>query len=73
MTNRKSRIYWRNGRAWADFRDYADVGGRREPLKPIGSGMATKDPDVAAALLADRLAELEALRRGQVLGGGGAS
>ena len=65
---KKNRIYWRNGRAWADFRDYADVGGKREPLRPPGQSRATTDPDVAAALLAARLAELEALRRGRVLG-----
>ena len=29
---KKSRIYWRKGRAWVDFRDYADDGGGRGGL-----------------------------------------
>lgn len=65
MTDPKSRIYWRNGRAWADFRDYADVGGKREPLRADGERLATKDPDIATALLARRLEELEQRRRGR--------
>ena len=60
---RKSRIYWRNGRAWADLRDFADVGGKREALKPEGESQATTDADEAAKLLADRLEELEEARR----------
>lgn len=59
----RRRMYWRGGRAWADFRDYSDVGGKREPLKAPGSKMATKDPDQAAVLMAERLKELERLRR----------
>lgn len=42
---RKSRIYWRNGRAWADLRDHNDVGGKREALKPERENRATTDPD----------------------------
>lgn len=66
---RKSRIYWRNGRAWGDFRDFADAGGDREPLKPKGSTMATKDADVAADLASKRVKELEKKRRGKGLTG----
>jgi integrase len=61
------RIYWRDQggvrRAYGDFRDYADVGGRQEALIPEGEKRATTDPDVAAMLLARRLRELEELRR----------
>ena len=68
---RTSRIYWRNGRAWGDFRDYADVlrpGERAQvPLIPPGERYATTDPDVAARLAASRVQELEARRRGRAL------
>ena len=60
---RKSRIYWRGGRAWGDFRDYADAGGRREPLIPDGEKLATESPDTAEALAVARLAQLRELRR----------
>ena len=63
----KPRTYQRNGRYWADFRDYADQGGKREPLVPAGERMATTDPDVAARLVADRLGELEQRRRNKAL------
>jgi integrase len=53
---RKSRIYWRNGWAWGDFRDFADVGGRQESLR-------TQDPDTANALANERLAELFEARK----------
>ncbi len=60
---RKSRIYWNHGRLWGDFRDFADVGGKREPLIPKGDAQATTDPDLAAALASGRLTGLRALRR----------
>ncbi len=60
---RKSRLYWRGGRAWGDFRDFADVGGRRESLVPEGQKLATYDPDAAEALAVVRLAELKTIRR----------
>ena len=60
---RNSRIYWRGGRAWADFRDFADVGGRQEALVADGEPFATEDPDVAAKLVAERIEQLEGLRR----------
>lgn len=63
---RKSRIYWRNGRAYADLRDFADLpevgDSGREPLVAPGEKYATKDADVAAELLARRLKKLEAAR-----------
>ncbi len=38
MRTRMGRIYWRDQggvrRAYADFREYADVGGKREALVP---------------------------------------
>jgi integrase len=73
MARRTSRIYDRGSagtpRFWADFRDYAEVGGGREPLVAPGTTVATSDPDVAAALVARRLEELERRRRnGALLG-----
>lgn len=64
---KKSRIYWRDRggqrRAYGDFRDFADVGGGREPLKPRGAKLATTDLAVAEALISDRLEELQERRR----------
>lgn len=71
---RGPRIYWRDRggglkRAYGDFRAYADVGGKQEPLIPPGAKLATTDPVVAQALFLQRVKELEALRRsGAVLG-----
>src|SRR5690349_1176687 len=63
----QGRIYWREQgttrRAYADLRDFADVGGSQEALREPGQRRATSDPDVAARLLADRLAALEMARR----------
>lgn len=60
---RGARIYWRvrGGvrRAYADFRSYADVGGKQEALTPPGASAATADPDEAEALCLKRLAELK--------------
>lgn len=56
---RETRLYARNGRWWADFRD---VGGRQEPMVPTGERMATTDRDLAERLAAARLEELERLR-----------
>jgi hypothetical protein len=75
MTPRRrlSRIYWRRRggvrRAYADFRDYADVGGKLEPLIAAGERFATTDPDVAAKLAGERFTELEAARRRRALYG----
>jgi integrase len=60
---RKSRIYWRGGRAWGDFRDYADAGGTREPLIAPGEKLATADSDMAEALAVSRLAALRHARQ----------
>ena len=59
-----SRLYQRNERWYADLRDYASVGGRQEALKPKDAQRATKDEDVAIILLAERVKQLEELRRG---------
>lgn len=68
MANRtKTRLYTRSQggdtRFYGDFRAYDDVGGGREALVPEGQSRATTDPDVAARLYADRLAELDRARR----------
>lgn len=69
----RDRLYWRVrggiARAYGDFRDYADVGGRREALKAPGYTQATADHDVALALLAARLRDLDGRRRGLILHG----
>ncbi len=71
MAKKKSRIYWRDQgggkKAYADFRDFADVGGKREALKPEGSRVPTADADVAAELVAQRVRELELKRRSKGL------
>ncbi len=75
MTPRKrqSRVYWRvrsgTRRAYGDFRDYADVGGKLEPLIPIGERFATTDPDLALRLALRRLEELEAARKRRAITG----
>lgn len=67
----RSRLYAREQggtRRWyADLRDFADVGGRREALKPAGAKLATDDETVAHALLTVRLDELKRLRRGRAI------
>lgn len=62
-------IYWRNGRAYLDARSYSDVGGSQERLVPPGEKVATKDAVVARELAAQRVRELESLRRDKVLHG----
>jgi integrase len=75
MAKRKKnpRLYWRHQggtrRAYGDFRDFAEVGGRREPLAPPDERLATVDSDIAQVLIVERLKELEARRRGRVLHG----
>ncbi len=64
---RRSRVYWRAGRAWFDGRDYADAGGRQEPLIAAGEKLATRDPDVAQSLATARLLDLEQIRRARQL------
>lgn len=60
---RKSRVYWKDGRAYADFRDHARWGGRLEALKALGSRAATSDADEAMRLCTGRLDELQALKQ----------
>jgi len=66
-----SRIYWRDRggerRAYADFRDFADVGGGREALVPKDGKAATTDPDVAETLAAERVKALEKDRRNKAI------
>jgi integrase len=73
MRRSRSRLVWRNQggeqRAYGDFRDYRDAGGRMEALVPIGQTRATTDQDVAQVLLARRLQQLEELRRGRGIHG----
>ena len=63
---KRSRVFWREQggaqRAYADFRDYADVGGRREALIVPGETLATTDLGIAEVLAAKRLADLNQLR-----------
>ena len=61
---RKDRLYRKRARYYADLRDYSDVGGGLEAMKPDGSIYATEDRDVASRLLARRLTQLEAIRAG---------
>ena len=58
-------IYWRSGRAYADFRAYADVGGDRGALSLPGSSWGVTDLDVAQALFDAQLAEFVAKRQKQ--------
>ncbi len=64
-----ARLYKRGKRFYGDFRSYRDVGGSEEALVAPGEKLATADPVVAQKLLANRLEELEAARRGRVLYG----
>ena len=72
MSTRR-RIYWRERggtrRAYADLRDYADVGGGREALIARGEKLGTTDATTAQVLLARRLEELDGARRGRTLHG----
>lgn len=72
----QQRLFWRSQRendpprAYANFRDYTDVGGRRaEALIPEGHTRATTNPDLAIKLLADRLSMYEDRRRAKTLTG----
>jgi integrase len=70
----RTQIYWRERgggvrRAYADLREYADVGGRREPLVAPGEKLATADSATAQVLLGRRLEQLDGLRRGRALHG----
>src|SRR4051812_18290746 len=70
---KNSRIYWRERggtkRAYADLRDYTDVGGGREALIAPNEKVATADEATAQVLLGRRLQELDGVRRGRALHG----
>jgi integrase len=61
-TNTK-RLYRKDGRWYVDFRDFADVGGRLEGVRPPGDRFATKDRATARRLAKARHKELKAARR----------
>jgi integrase len=50
-------------RYYGDFREFKDVGGKREALKPLGAKRATTDRKLAMELITARIAELEGMRR----------
>ncbi len=68
------RIMWRERgaepRAYGDFRDFADVGGKREALVPDGARRATTDKETALVLIARRVEELQSLRRQKLVNKG---
>ncbi len=67
MSHDYARLYHRASRGWyGDFRNYADVGGGREALKPEGSPRATEDQGQAALLFGRRLEYLQARRAGRI-------
>jgi integrase len=59
-----ARIYnkAKSARLYGDFRDYADVGGGQEALRPEGSRFATTCREQARTLAEDRLEELKKKR-----------
>ena len=59
-------MFQRNGRFYADFRAYADVGGERGSLAESAASWGTTDREIAEALFATKLAELQEKRRGRV-------
>lgn len=62
-----ARMYYREGRGWyADYRNFADVGGGQEALIPEGSRHATHDHNQATLIYARRLQELQDLRSGKL-------
>jgi integrase len=60
---RQQRLYTKRGRYYGDFRDFKDVGGRKEALISTGERFATADKRRARAIARERLRELKALRR----------
>ncbi len=56
-------------RAYGDFRDYTDVGGKLEALVAPGEKLATRDADTAQAIASARLRQLDGVRRGRMLHG----
>lgn len=66
LRKRKSRIYLKRNRWYGDFRDYAEVGGKKEALMAPGTRSATSDEAEAARLAAARVEELERLLKNGV-------
>lgn len=58
----RAGIFWRNGRAYGEFRAWSRWGGGREPLVANGEKFATNHQNTAAILFAQRLQELRLLR-----------
>ena len=58
-TKAKGRLFTQRGRYYADFRDFRDVGGKREALKVTGQQRATTDARLAETLAATRLKDLQ--------------
>ena len=65
----RDRVYRKGERFYADFRDYADVGGALTALIPTGQRMATKNRDEANIVATEHLRRLEAARHGRAFGG----
>jgi integrase len=66
----RTRLYTRAaGRYYADLRAFADVGGKQEAMIPKGEKRATTDHSTAVVLMAARITELEAARKGRTLAG----
>lgn len=56
----RDRLYYREGRGWyGDFRDFADVGGKREAMIAAGRQNPTEDRDEASGLVTQRLEALK--------------
>ena len=69
-TEPRASIRWIKGRAYAELGAWAKWGGRRqEPLVATGETASTRDPNTAAILFAERLAELRGKRASQRAGG----
>jgi integrase len=65
----RTQLYQRNGRWYADLRAFVDVGGKQEAMMPKGEKRATTDPSTALVLMAERVTQLEAARKGRTLAG----
>jgi integrase len=70
MTRRKRgpRLYEKRGRWYANLRDFEDVGGKLEAMRPVGSRYATTDRDEAVKVLVKRHEELVERRRARQRG-----
>lgn len=64
----KNPLYKKNGRYYADFRSYSDVGGGQEAMIPEDERYATKNYETAKRLAKERRAELRGLRKAGLKG-----